>query len=46
MPLYDAEGNLEGFVGNFKSTIKTAGKKGKTIVINYDMQLPRPYDNR
>jgi predicted dehydrogenase len=21
-------------------------KKGKTIVINYDMQLPRPYDNR
>ena len=26
------------------STIKT--KKGNTIVINYDMQLPRPYDNR
>jgi hypothetical protein len=21
-------------------------KRGKTIVINYDMQLPRPYDNR
>jgi len=26
------------------STLKTA--KGKTIVLNYDMQLPRPYDNR
>jgi len=26
------------------STVKT--HKGKTIVINYDMQLPRPYDNR
>ncbi|MFV1968523.1 MAG: Gfo/Idh/MocA family protein [Pirellulaceae bacterium] len=26
------------------TVIKT--KKGKTIVINYDMQLPRPYDNR
>jgi len=26
------------------SVIKT--KKGRTIVINYDMQLPRPYDNR
>ncbi len=26
------------------SVVKTAG--GKTIVINYDMQLPRPYDNR
>ncbi len=26
------------------STIKTA--KGKTVVVNYDMQLPRPYDNR
>jgi hypothetical protein len=26
------------------STLKTA--KGKTVVINYDMQLPRPYDNR
>ncbi len=26
------------------TTIKT--KKGKTIVVNYDMQLPRPYDNR
>jgi hypothetical protein len=26
------------------SVIRT--KKGKTIVINYDMQLPRPYDNR
>jgi predicted dehydrogenase len=26
------------------STLKT--NQGKTIVINYDMQLPRPYDNR
>lgn len=26
------------------SVVKTHG--GKTIVINYDMQLPRPYDNR
>lgn len=26
------------------TTIKT--KQGKSIVINYDMQLPRPYDNR
>lgn len=26
------------------STVRT--QKGKTIVINYDMQLPRPYDNR
>jgi predicted dehydrogenase len=26
------------------STVKTHG--GKTVVINYDMQLPRPYDNR
>lgn len=26
------------------SVIRT--KKGRTIVINYDMQLPRPYDNR
>jgi predicted dehydrogenase len=26
------------------STIKTA--KGKTVIVNYDMQLPRPYDNR
>ena len=26
------------------STIRT--KKGKTLIINYDMQLPRPYDNR
>ena len=26
------------------TTIQT--KKGKSIVINYDMQLPRPYDNR
>ena len=26
------------------SVVKT--KKGNTIVINYDMQLPRPYDNR
>jgi len=26
------------------STIKTAG--GKSLVVNYDMQLPRPYDNR
>ncbi len=26
------------------SVVRT--KKGKTIVINFDMQLPRPYDNR
>ena len=26
------------------TTVRT--KKGKSIVINYDMQLPRPYDNR
>jgi hypothetical protein len=26
------------------SVVRT--KKGRTIVINYDMQLPRPYDNR
>jgi len=26
------------------TTVRT--RKGKTIVINYDMQLPRPYDNR
>lgn len=26
------------------STIKT--KKGNTLIVNYDMQLPRPYDNR
>ncbi len=26
------------------TTIKTHG--GKTVIINYDMQLPRPYDNR
>jgi len=26
------------------SVIRT--KQGKTIVVNYDMQLPRPYDNR
>lgn len=26
------------------SVVRT--KQGKTIVINYDMQLPRPYDNR
>lgn len=26
------------------STIKT--KMGKTLIVNYDMQLPRPYDNR
>ena len=26
------------------STIKT--KLGKTLIVNYDMQLPRPYDNR
>jgi predicted dehydrogenase len=26
------------------TVVKT--KKGKSIVINYDMQLPRPYDNR
>lgn len=26
------------------STLRTA--KGRTVVVNYDMQLPRPYDNR
>ncbi len=26
------------------STLKT--RNGKTIIVNYDMQLPRPYDNR
>ncbi len=26
------------------TTVRT--KKGRSIVINYDMQLPRPYDNR
>lgn len=26
------------------STLRT--KQGKTIIVNYDMQLPRPYDNR
>ena len=26
------------------STLKTAA--GKTVIVNYDMQLPRPYDNR
>lgn len=26
------------------STLRT--EKGKTVIINYDMQLPRPYDNR
>jgi predicted dehydrogenase len=26
------------------STLRT--EKGKTVVLNYDMQLPRPYDNR
>ena len=26
------------------TTLKTA--QGKTVVVNYDMQLPRPYDNR
>lgn len=26
------------------STLRT--KKGKSIIVNYDMQLPRPYDNR
>jgi predicted dehydrogenase len=26
------------------STLKT--QQGKTIIVNYDMQLPRPYDNR
>lgn len=26
------------------SVVRT--KKGRTVVINYDMQLPRPYDNR
>ena len=31
--------------GDIVSTVVRT-KKGKTIVINYDMQLPRPYDNR
>lgn len=31
--------------GDIVSTVVKT-KKGKTIVINYDMQLPRPYDNR
>lgn len=26
------------------STLKT--RRGRTIIVNYDMQLPRPYDNR
>ena len=37
--------NLEYKQGDIvTSTLKT--KKGKTIIVNYDMQLPRPYDNR
>ena len=37
--------NLEFKQGDIvTSTLKT--KLGKTIIINYDMQLPRPYDNR
>ncbi len=37
--------NLEYKQGDIvTSTLKTAN--GKTIIINYDMQLPRPYDNR
>ena len=31
--------------GDIVSTVVRT-KKGKTIVINYDMQLPRPYDDR
>jgi hypothetical protein len=31
--------------GDIVSTVIRT-KKGKSIVINYDMQLPRPYDNR
>ena len=31
--------------GDVVSTVVRT-KKGKTVVINYDMQLPRPYDNR
>jgi predicted dehydrogenase len=31
--------------GDIVSTVVRT-KKGKSIVINYDMQLPRPYDNR
>jgi len=31
--------------GDIISTVVRT-KKGKTVVINYDMQLPRPYDNR
>ena len=31
--------------GDIVSTVVRT-KKGKTVVINYDMQLPRPYDNR
>ena len=37
--------NLEYKQGDIvTSTMKTS--KGKTIILNYDMQLPRPYDNR
>lgn len=37
--------NLEYKQGDIvTSTLRT--KKGKTIIVNYDMQLPRPYDNR
>jgi len=37
--------NLEYQQGDIvTSTLKT--KNGKTIIVNYDMQLPRPYDNR
>jgi predicted dehydrogenase len=37
--------NLEYQQGDIvTSTMKTA--HGKTIILNYDMQLPRPYDNR
>ena len=37
--------NLEYKQGDIvTSTLKT--NNGKTIIVNYDMQLPRPYDNR
>jgi predicted dehydrogenase len=37
--------NLEYKQGDIvTSTLKT--QNGKTIIVNYDMQLPRPYDNR
>lgn len=41
-PLADKKRYTQGDI--VTTVIKT--KKGKTIVSNYDMQLPRPYDNR